>query len=317
MKRIAKDRDLSIKLDGDYPKELSNIAKSFNELTQIFKDIVDGAKLNSNENSSVSHELSKVSLEVGNRVEESVRVINSTKEEADEVSERICNAIGEAKENKSKIIEANKLLIKSRNDLMKLVDRIENSAQSENEISIKIQALADDTEQIKSVLEVISDIADQTNLLALNAAIEAARAGEHGKGFAVVADEVRKLAERTQKSLIEINSTVSIVVQAIGEASEYMNANSNDINELVDISIRVQEEMGEVASTVKEVTELNDNVEEFESIGDTIDKITQSINEIDSISAKNLRSVEDIASAAEHLSRLTEKLAQKLEQIKT
>lgn len=132
MKRIAKERDLSIKLDGDYPKELSNIAKSFNDLIHIFKDIVNEAKLNSNENNSVSHKLSKVSLAVGSRVEESVRVVDSTKKEANEVSKRIYNSIDEAKYNKSKIIEANKLLIKSRNDLMKLVERIEYNAQSEN-----------------------------------------------------------------------------------------------------------------------------------------------------------------------------------------
>lgn len=113
-----------------------------------------------------------------------------------------------------------------------VVKSIASVSEDEYEVSKKMKALSEQTSEIKSILEIIGDIADQTNLLALNAAIEAARAGEHGRGFAVVADEVRKLAERTQKSLAQIDVTIGAVVQGVNDTNEDIQANARQINEL-------------------------------------------------------------------------------------
>jgi len=135
-----------------------------------------------------------------------------------------------------------------------LTQKIHEATHKENDLAENLLQLTQDAEQVKEVLTVIGDIADQTNLLALNAAIEAARAGEHGRGFAVVADEVRKLAERTQKSLTETNASISVVVQAIGDSSEQMNANATTMNSLVEGVENVQNKMGEVIGILNDLT---------------------------------------------------------------
>ncbi len=163
------------------------------------------------------------------------------KELLEENTEKITKTI--SKLNNESIKELDLIVDQTANKLL-------NANEKENEMATNISELDSQARGVKEVLSVIRDIADQTNLLALNAAIEAARAGEHGRGFAVVSDEVRSLAEKTQKSLIEIDLSISSVVDEIGRSSVQMNENAKEIETLAsDISL-VKEKTSEVAEAI-------------------------------------------------------------------
>jgi len=312
------DGDLTKQLDIHNNDEIGIASTEINHFIEKVRSTIALAKDTSSENASIAHELSVTTLQVGKRVEDSSRIIEEATKMSNETKTEIITSVQEAKSSKEEVVKANNEMRLARNDIQQLGQRVQNSAHTEMELAGRVQQLSSDAEQVKSILTVISDIADQTNLLALNAAIEAARAGEHGRGFAVVADEVRKLAERTQKSLIEINATINVIVQAISDSSEQMNRNSVEIQELTTIASDVEQKINTTVDIMEFATKLNDKtVNDYIQTGDKIDQIVTKIEEINTLSLQNTRSVEEIAGASEHLNSLTEKLNMILNKFRT
>lgn len=189
---------------------------------------------------------------------------------------------------------------------------------SQTDLSSRLEHLDQEVSQVRQVLSVISDIAEQTNLLALNAAIEAARAGEHGRGFAVVADEVRKLAERTPKSLVESNATVAVIVQSVTTSTEMMKKSAEEIQALGLRAETTQSLMLKTVDNMNEAKELALGTAKDAKAGSTkANEVLVRINNIHQLSTTNARSVEEIASAAEHLSKLSNDLSHALSVFKT
>lgn len=303
------DGDLTKSLEIKHQDEIGGASREINNFIEKVRATISLAKDTSSENASIAHELSTTTLQVGKRVEDSTQIISQTSQMSNVIKQEITASVSKAKESKDELMKANQELRSARGFVQELGQRVQNSAQTELELAHKIQQLSSDADQVKNVLTVISDIADQTNLLALNAAIEAARAGEHGRGFAVVADEVRTLAERTQKSLVEIHATINVIVQAIIDSSEQMNRNSKEVQELSSIAEDVGKKINATVDMMDFATNLNDKtVTDYINTGSKIEEIVAKIEEINTLSTQNTRSVEEIAGASEHLNSLTEKL---------
>ena len=317
--RMRHTKDLSIPMTLHAKDEISNIIQAVNTLIADVAKALNLAKNNAIENASVAEELSSTSLQIGKRAEEESKVVYQTTRDAKVVAAEIEEASIQANTVKDITLQAQQSLDSAQNLLAQTITQLSKTAQMETTINDHLTHLAQEAEQVKSVLDVIGDIADQTNLLALNAAIEAARAGEHGRGFAVVADEVRKLAERTQKSLIETNSTVNVIVQSIHDISGEMNHNVQNIHELAEFSNQVTTQTNDavmmleqsVGATNHVVNKANSNVSIIKTA------VIEKIGEINELSSSNARSVEEIAAAAEHLAKLSSTLSQTLAQFKT
>jgi methyl-accepting chemotaxis sensory transducer len=307
--------NLAVQIDTQDSKSAMGLLKI---ATMNLRTLINDAKQLSSENSSVANELSSTSLCTGKNVELSSNIVSETTQKATLIQKQIKSSIDEAQQGKDDMVTANSGITQANNAIKLLSDKINQSVSVEVNLAHKISQLSTDAEQVKGILSVINDIADQTNLLALNAAIEAARAGEHGRGFAVVADEVRKLAERTQNSLTEINATINVIVQAITESSETMNANSKQISELTNIAEEVEEKIASMSNSMKKAIIMSDKtVDDYIKTGNSLEQIISGMTNINELSAQNARSVEEIANAAAHLNKMTEILNNKLGTFRT
>lgn len=312
------DGDLTKRLNIEGSDEIAKLGALIDSAMAKIAKAIREAKRSVDENASVAHELYATSQLIGKRAQEQSLETEKTTKSGEALKISVEESREQIMHSQTQINEANQKLAASTLTIKRMVEEIQDAVAAENELASRLSSVSHEAEQVKSILSVISDIAEQTNLLALNAAIEAARAGEHGRGFAVVADEVRKLAERTQKSLVESNSTINVITQSIGELSDAMTKNSEKIGFLAEKSADTQSAIIEVSEYMSEASEISDKTAaNVTQMAEGLLQMIEQINKVNELSASNTKSVEEIAQAVEHLDALSENLKASIAQFRT
>ncbi|GAA6788220.1 methyl-accepting chemotaxis protein TlpB [Helicobacter pylori] len=313
------DKDLRAKIDvGDRNDEISQVGRGVNLFVENARLIMEEIKGISTLNKTSMDKLVQITQETQKSMKNSSTTLNSVKNKATDIASMMNASIEQSQGLRKRLIETQAFVKESKDAIGHLFSQITESAHTEEELSSQVEQLSRNADDVKSILDIINDIADQTNLLALNAAIEAARAGEHGRGFAVVADEVRNLAGRTQKSLAEINSTIMVIVQEINAVSSQMNLNSQKMERLSDMSKSVQETYEKMSSNLSSVVlDSNQSMDDYAKSGHQIEAMVSDFVEVEKVASKTLADSSDILNIATHVSETAMNLDKQVNLFKT
>lgn len=309
--------DLTATVSTNSADEVGQLMAAMDVMVKSLRELIGRIKYAADNLASGSEQLSASAEEISRGMDGQAQRSNQIATATEEMSQTVIDVA----KNTSNIAEISTQTFGQAKDGEAVVNRsvgeVQAIASTVAESSSVMQRLGSSSQEIGNIVDVINDIADQTNLLALNAAIEAARAGEQGRGFAVVADEVRKLAERTSQATSQIGTMIRAIQVEVGNAVVSMDTATNRVETGVDFSRKAGESLGSIVQSVSSlqsmVQQIASATEEMSSVSETISSDIQSIAEgSKEISAGG----EQIAQASSDLAKLATELQSVVSQFK-
>jgi methyl-accepting chemotaxis protein len=310
--------DLDVKSKDEAGTLAAALNKTKNDLSHLLNTAMGSVASTATQVASASEELSATVREITRRLDEQAKKSTQVATAATEMSQTVVDIAKNASNIAMSAVDTLKIAEIGERVVSQTVNEVQVISTTVSESASRITTLGERSKQIFEIVDVIKDIADQTNLLALNAAIEAARAGEQGRGFAVVADEVRKLAEKTSKATAEVGEMIGAIQDETNKAVQAMTESQTRVEKGVSLSAEAGDALHKILVSVQGlqsmVQQIASATEEMSTVSDTI---SSDIEIVANVSKETSSSAGEIEGASNNLARLSADLQEVTRKFKT